>query len=74
VAPEATDGGPIALVEDGDRIRLDLASRTLDLLVEPEVLDQRRAGWKPLPARYTTGVLGKYARLVGSAAQGAITG
>ena len=74
VAPEATDGGPIALVEDGDRIRLDLATRTLDLLVEPEVLDQRRAGWKPLPARYTTGVLGKYARLVGSAAQGAITG
>ncbi len=74
VAPEATDGGPIALVEDGDRIRLDLESARLDLLVEPEVLEQRRAGWKPLEPRYTTGVLGKYAKLVGSAAQGAITG
>ncbi len=74
VAPEATDGGPIALVEDGDRIRLDLDAGTLDLLVETEVLEQRRAGWKPLEPRYTTGVLGKYAKLVGSAAQGAITG
>jgi dihydroxy-acid dehydratase len=74
VAPEATDGGPIALVEDGDRIRLDLDAGTLDLLVEPAVLDERRAGWKPLEPRYTTGVLGKYAKLVGSAASGAITG
>ena len=74
IAPEATDGGPIALVEEGDRIRLDLGSRTLDLLVEPAELDRRRAGWKPLEPRYTTGVLGKYAKLVGSAAQGAITG
>jgi dihydroxy-acid dehydratase len=74
VAPEATDGGPIALVEDGDRIRLDLDAGRLDLLVEPGVLDERRAGWKPLEPRYTTGVLGKYAKLVGSAAQGAITG
>ena len=74
VAPEATDGGPIALVKDGDPIRLDIGGRTLDLLVEPAVLEQRRAGWKPLEPRYTTGVLGKYARLVGSAAQGAITG
>jgi dihydroxy-acid dehydratase len=74
VAPEATDGGPIALVQDGDRIRLDLSSGTLDLLVDAEELDRRRAGWKPLEPRYTTGVLGKYAKLVGSAAQGAITG
>ena len=74
VAPEATDGGPIALVADGDTVRLDLAARTLDLLVDADELDRRRAGWKPLPARYTTGVLGKYAKLVGSAAQGAITG
>ena len=74
VAPEATDGGPIALVQDGDRIRLDLDAGTLDLLVEVDELDRRRAGWKPLEARYTTGVLGKYAKLVGSAAQGAITG
>jgi len=74
VAPEATDGGPIALVAEGDTVRLDLGSRTLDLLVDAEELDRRRAGWKPLEPRYTTGVLGKYARLVGSAAQGAITG
>jgi dihydroxy-acid dehydratase len=74
VAPEATDGGPIALVAEGDRIRLDLAARTLDLLVDDAVLEQRLAGWKPLEPRYTTGVLGKYAKLVGSAAQGAITG
>ncbi len=53
VAPEATDGGPIALVAEGDQIRLDLAARTLDLLVEPAELERRRAGWKPLPARYT---------------------
>ncbi|MEO6204711.1 MAG: dihydroxy-acid dehydratase, partial [Mycobacteriales bacterium] len=74
IAPEATDGGPIALVADGDTIRLDLSARTLDLVVDDEELDRRRAGWKPLAPRYTTGVLGKYAKLVGSAAQGAITG
>jgi dihydroxy-acid dehydratase len=74
VAPEATDGGPIALVHEGDRIRLDLTTSTLDLLVDEAELDRRRAGWKPLEPRYTTGVLGKYAKLVGSAAQGAVTG
>src|ERR687897_2361907 len=65
VAPEATDGGPIAFVRDGDAIRLDLAARTLDLLVDEEELARRREGWSPLPPRYTTGVLGKYAKLVG---------
>ena len=74
VAPEAADGGPIALVQEGDRIRLDLDAGTLDLLVDADELERRRAGWKPLEPRYTTGVLGKYAKLVGSAAQGAITG
>ncbi|SFO37833.1 dihydroxy-acid dehydratase [Geodermatophilus obscurus] len=74
VAPEATDGGPIAFVRDGDRIRLDLAARTLDLLVDDDELARRRQDWQPLPPRYTTGVLGKYAKLVGSAAQGAICG
>jgi dihydroxy-acid dehydratase len=74
VAPEATDGGPIAFVRDGDPIRLDLTTRTLDLLVDEEELARRREGWTPLPPRYTTGVLGKYAKLVGSAAQGAICG
>ena len=74
IAPEAADGGPIALVQEGDRIRLDLDSGALDLLVDAEELERRRAAWKPLEPRYTTGVLGKYAKLVGSAAQGAITG
>jgi dihydroxy-acid dehydratase len=74
VAPEAADGGPIALVRDGDRIRLDVAARRRDLLVDAAELAQRRAGWAAPPPRYPTGVLGKYAKLVGSASQGAITG
>ena len=73
VAPEATDAGPIAFVKSGDRIRLDLTARTLDLLVEPSQLAKRNLGWKPNAPRYTTGILGKYARTVGSAADGAIT-
>ncbi|HET7407908.1 MAG TPA: dihydroxy-acid dehydratase [Mycobacteriales bacterium] len=73
VAPEAAHGGPIALVQDGDRIRIDISERTLDLLVDEAELERRRADWKPLPARYETGVLAKYAKLVGSAAQGAVT-
>jgi len=74
VAPEAADGGPIALVRDGDRVRLDVAERRLDLLVEPDELEKRRADWVAPPPRYPTGVLGKYAKLVGSAAQGAVCG
>jgi dihydroxy-acid dehydratase len=74
IAPEATDGGPIAFVRDGDPIKLDLAARTLDLLVDEAELARRREGWAPPAPRYTTGVLGKYAKLVGSAAQGAICG
>ena len=72
VAPEATDGGPIALVETGDKIKLDLTNRRLDLLVDEETLAKRKITWKPAPARYTTGVLGKYARLVGTSAKGAV--
>ncbi len=74
VAPEAPNGGPIALVQDGDRIRLDMAERTLDLLVDAGELDARRNGWTPREPRYTKGVLGKYALLVGSAAEGAVCG
>lgn len=74
VAPEAAKGGPIALIADGDRIRLDLSARTLDLLVDPDELDRRRSAWKPRAPRYETGVLGKYAKLVESAAQGAVCG
>jgi dihydroxy-acid dehydratase len=74
VAPEATRGGPIALVEDGDRIRLDMTSRTLDLLVDAAELERRRGEWKLPPPRYETGALAKYAKLVGSAANGAVCG
>jgi dihydroxy-acid dehydratase len=74
IAPEAAFGGPIAFIEDGDRIRLDMSARTLDLLVDDAELDRRRAEWKPLPQRFDYGVLGKYAKLVGSAAEGAVCG
>ena len=74
VAPEAVDGGPIAFLRDGDRIRVDIANRTLDVLVEKDELEQRKDGWEPLPPVYTRGVLAKYIRLVQSAAKGAITG
>jgi dihydroxy-acid dehydratase len=74
VAPEATDGGPIAFVRDGDQIRIDLTNRTLDLLVDPEELERRKAGWQPLPPRYTRGVLAKFAKLVQSASKGAVCG
>ncbi|MBM7416509.1 MULTISPECIES: dihydroxy-acid dehydratase [Nocardiaceae] len=72
IAPEAVDGGPIAFVRDGDRIRLDVANGTLDLLVEDAELESRKAEWAPLPPRYTRGVLAKYSKLVGSASQGAV--
>jgi len=72
VAPEALDGGPIALVRDGDRIRIDVANRTLDLLVNPSELMARKAAWKPVPHKYQRGVLAKYAKLVGSASKGAV--
>jgi dihydroxy-acid dehydratase len=72
VAPEAVDGGPIALVRDGDQIRLDVGKGTLDLLVDESELESRREGWAPLPPRYTRGVLAKYAKLVGSASSGAV--
>jgi dihydroxy-acid dehydratase len=72
IAPEAAVGGPIALVADGDRIRLDLAARTLDLLVDAAELERRRAEWKPAEPQFDFGVLRKYAKLVGSAAIGAV--
>lgn len=74
VAPEAVDAGPIAFVRDGDLIRVDIAARSLDLLVDADELEARRTDWAPLPPRYTRGVLAKYAKLVHSASEGAITG
>ena len=72
IAPEAVDGGPIALVRDGDGIRLDVASGTLDILVDDDEMASRAKGFTPLPPRYTRGVLAKYAKLVTSASRGAI--
>ena len=73
VAPEAVDGGPIAFVEDGDRIVIDAADHTLDLLVDPAELERRAENWKVPEPRYTSGVLAKYARLAQGAERGAIT-
>ena len=72
VAPEAVDGGPIAFIKDGDRVRIDIPNRTLDLLVDPAELEARKVGWKPLTHKYTRGVLHKYSKLVGSASKGAV--
>ena len=74
IAPEAVDGGPVAFVRDGDRIRLDVSTGALDLLVDEAEMDKRREGWEPLPPKFTKGVLGKYVKLVKSASTGAILG
>jgi dihydroxy-acid dehydratase len=73
VAPEAVDGGPIALVDDGDRIVIDATSHTVDLLVDDAELARRREHWKLPEPRYTSGFLAKYARLAQGAETGAIT-
>ncbi len=73
VAPEAVDGGPIALVADGDRIVVDVVGHTIDLVVDDDELSRRRAELKHPPPRYTSGVLAKFARLVTGAERGAIT-
>ena len=73
VAPEATDGGPIAFINDGDKILIDVRSLKLDLLVSEAELAKRKKGWKPNPPRYTSGVLAKFAKLVQGADRGAIT-
>ncbi|MGD2103380.1 MAG: dihydroxy-acid dehydratase [Acidimicrobiia bacterium] len=74
VAPESEVGGPIGLVEEGDTIRVDIPARSLDVLVDEETLARRRETWAPQEVRYPSGALAKYARLVGSASQGAVTG
>jgi dihydroxy-acid dehydratase len=72
VSPEAVDGGPIAFIKDGDRVKIDITNRTLDLLVDAAELDKRKVGWNPLSHKYTRGVLHKYSKLVGSASKGAV--
>ena len=73
IAPEAVDAGPIAFVRDGDPITLDVVNRRLDVELDDAELERRKVGWEPRPARYTRGVLGKYAKTVQSAALGAVT-
>lgn len=74
VAPEAARGGPIGLVEEGDRVRVDIPARTLDVLVDDEELQRRSSAWQAPAPRYSSGALAKYASLVGSAENGAVTG
>lgn len=73
VAPESEVGGLIGLVEDGDTIRVDISARSIELDVDPAEIERRRAHWSPKEPRYKTGALAKYAALVGSASEGAVT-
>jgi dihydroxy-acid dehydratase len=72
ISPEAVDGGPIAFIKDGDLIRIDLETRKLDLLVDPAELELRKVGWKPIPHKFTRGVLAKFSKGVSSASMGAV--
>jgi dihydroxy-acid dehydratase len=73
VAPEAQNGGPIAAIEEGDIVSLDIENRRIDLEVAPEVIAERMKNWKAPKLRYATGVFAKYVALVSSAAEGAVT-
>jgi dihydroxy-acid dehydratase len=73
VSPESFIGGPLALVREGDRIRIDAGKRRMDLLIDDNELTKRRQAWKPRPPRHRAGTLAKYARLVGQAPGGAVT-
>jgi dihydroxy-acid dehydratase len=73
IAPEAANGGPIAVVREGDTISLDIETRKIELELDPAELDARLRAWKAPELKYTTGVFQKYVKLVGSAAQGAVT-
>jgi dihydroxy-acid dehydratase len=73
ISPEAFVGGPIALVQEGDEIAIDAEQRRIDLVVNDEELAARRSRWSPPEPRYQNGALAKYARLVSSASEGAVT-
>jgi dihydroxy-acid dehydratase len=74
IAPEASRGGPMAIVRDGDPIVIDVDNRKLDVEIPAETITQRMAGWTCPAPKYTSGVFGKYMKLVSSASQGAVTG
>jgi dihydroxy-acid dehydratase len=73
VAPEAAVRGPIAALRDGDMVTIDTESRTLEVALSPQQISQRLEGWRAPPLRYPSGVFAKYAALVSSAAEGAVT-
>jgi dihydroxy-acid dehydratase len=73
VAPEAANGGPIAALRDGDRVTFDIEARRLDVALDDDEIRMRLHAWRPPEPRYKTGVMAKYARLVSSAALGAVT-
>jgi len=73
IAPEAQDGGAIAILKDGDEITFDIPKRRLDVALSKEEIKKRLAKWKPPKPRYASGVMAKYAKLVSSSAKGAIT-
>jgi dihydroxy-acid dehydratase len=73
ISPESFIGGPLALVRNGDRVRIDAGARRMDVLVDEHELTRRRQAWKPRPPRHPAGALAKYARLVGQAPGGAVT-
>jgi dihydroxy-acid dehydratase len=73
VSPEAYIGGPLALVRDGDPIRIDAPSRRLDLMIDETEFAARKAAWRQRPPRHRAGALAKYAKLVGQAPGGAVT-
>ena len=74
ISTEAAVGGPIGLLQERDIITLDIPSRRLDVNLTEEELADRKANWQPLPPKFTTGVFAKYAKLVSSASEGAVTG
>ena len=73
IAPEAAVGGPLALLKDGDRVRIDTDARRIDVLVDDAALSRRRAAWAAPQPRHTAGLLAKYAQCVGQADAGAVT-
>ena len=72
ISPEAAEGGPMAIIQDGDRISIDIPARRIDLLISEEEKKRRFSTWKPLPPKITSGYLSRYAKLVTSAATGGI--
>lgn len=73
ITPEAQDGGPLALVEDGDTIRIDAKANTIELLIDASEFEKRKANWNPRPLKKQSGALYKYAKFVSSASQGCVT-